>query len=306
VVGLRFCLAGFVATACFGLVYVSDRRGDWFDLSGHVVLAHAVVGLFGWLGLTYVAVAEKLWPMFFLAHVPGRHRAGWLAVWITPAGVALLSPGLLIGLVPLAAAGAALLAVGLGAHLVSLAQHVRYRRRQADLHLLFVTTSAGWLLAGAALALAATLVIPDHQHAGVALVAGAVACFAGWLLEALAGHVHKVIPFIMWSALRARGVATGPSGKPLMFADLYNHAWAAVAYSLVTVGIAGVSVGLAASLPAATATGGVLLGFTGLVAAANLAARPMRLARSAPPTPSERPAAQAVPVRRAGAPARRG
>ena len=74
VTGLRFALAGFVVTACFGVVYVADRSGKWFDLSAHILLAHAVIGLFAWLGLTYVSVAEKLWPMFFLAHVPGRHR----------------------------------------------------------------------------------------------------------------------------------------------------------------------------------------------------------------------------------------
>src|ERR1019366_6113161 len=80
------------------VVYVADRSGNWFDLTGHVVLAHAVIGLFGWLGLAYVSVAEKLWPMFFLAHIPGRHRAGQVAVRAVPAGVVLLSPGLLTGL----------------------------------------------------------------------------------------------------------------------------------------------------------------------------------------------------------------
>jgi hypothetical protein len=130
VTGLRFALAGFAATACFGVTYVADRRGNWFDLSGHTVLAHAVIGLFAWLGLTYVAVAEKLWPMFFLAHVPGRHRAGRLAVWLMPAGVALLSPGLLAAVAPLAWAGTVALAAGLAAHLTSLAAHVRHRRRQ--------------------------------------------------------------------------------------------------------------------------------------------------------------------------------
>ncbi|MGH9115678.1 MAG: hypothetical protein ACRDWW_07595, partial [Acidimicrobiales bacterium] len=170
VTGLRFALAGFVATACFGVLYVADRRGNWFDLSGHVVLAHAVVGFFAWLGLTYVAVAEKLWPMFFLAHVPGRRRTGRVAVWAVPAGVALLSPGILLGIVPLGAAGAALLAAGLGAHLASLAAHVRHRRRKADLHLLFVTTAAAWLVAGAGLALAAVVVLPGAARTGTALV----------------------------------------------------------------------------------------------------------------------------------------
>jgi hypothetical protein len=113
--------------------------------------------------------------MFFLAHVPGRHRAGRLAVWLIPAGVALLSPGLLVSLAPLAWAGAVVLAAGL--------------------------------------ALAAALVMPRDHHAGMALAAAAVTAFAGWLLEALAGHAHKVVPFIVWSVLRGRGDQHQPVGR---------------------------------------------------------------------------------------------
>jgi hypothetical protein len=282
VTGLRFALAGFVATACFGVTYVADRRGNWFDLSGHAVLAHAVIGLFAWLGLTYVAVAEKLWPMFFLAHVPGRHRAGRLAVWLIPAGVTLLSPGLLLRLGPLAWAGAAVLAAGLAAHLTSLAAHVRHRRRQGGLHLAFVATAAGFLIAGAGLALAAALVMPRDHHAGMALAAAAVTVFAGWLLEALAGHAHKVVPFIVWSVLRGRGVTTSPSGRPLGFGDLYGHRLAAVTYALVTVGVAAVSAGFGGTQAAVLAAGGGMLAAAGLVAAANLSVTPALLLRKAP------------------------
>jgi hypothetical protein len=248
VTGLRLALAGFVATACFGVTYVADRRGTWFDLSGHTELAHAVIGLFAWLGLTYVAVAEKLWPMFFLAHVPGRHLAGRLAVWLIPAGVTLLSPGLLASINWLAWAGAAVLAAGLVAHLTSLAAHVRHRRRKGGLHLAFVATSAGFLIAGAGLALAATLQMSRDHHAGMALAAAAVTAFAGWLLEALAGHAHKVVPFILWSVLRGRGIGTAPSGGPLGFADLYDHRLAA-AYALVTTGITAVAAGFGGTQP---------------------------------------------------------
>lgn len=281
VTGLRLALGGFVVTACFGVLYVMDRRGNWFDLSGHVVLAHAIVGLFAWLGLTYVSVAEKLWPMFFLAHVPGRRRAGWVAVWLIPSGVALLSSGLLIPLPPLAWAGASILALGLGAHLTSLLAHVRHRRRKADLHLAFVLSAALWLLAGAGLALAAVLVLPHRHHAGVALTAGAVACFGGWVLEALVGHAHKVVPFIEWSALRSRQVAKNLDGRPLMFSNLYDHTWAAVTYGLVTTGICALCIGLAASLAAAIAVGGSLLVLTGIVLAANFSITATRLLSTA-------------------------
>ncbi len=287
VTGLRLALAGFAATACFGVTYVADRRGNWFGLPGHVVLAHAVIGLFAWLGLTYTAVAEKLWPMFFLAHVPGRHRAGRMAVWLIPAGVTLLSPGLLAGVDPLAWAGAVVLAAGLAAHLASLAAHVRHRRRKGGLHLAFVATAAGFLIAGAGLALAATLVMPRDHHAGMALTAAAVTAFAGWVLEALAGHAHKVVPFILWSVLRGRGIATSPSGSPLGFADLYGHRLSAATYALVTAGIAAVAAGFGATQPAALAAGGGLLAAAGLTVAANLSVTPALLLRKSSRSPDQ-------------------
>ena len=279
VTGLRFALAGFAVTACFGVTYVADRRGNWFDLSGRIVLAHAIIGLFAWLGLTYVAVAEKLWPMFFLAHVPGRHLAGRLAVWLIPAGVLLLSPGLLAGFAPLAWAGAVVLAAGLGAHLLSMAVHLRHRRRSGGLHLAFVGTAAGFLVAGIGLALAAALVLPGHHAAGMALAAAAVAAFGGWLLEALIGHAHKVVPFIVWSVLRAKGINANLSGGPLGFADLYRQRLAVATYTLVTAGVLAVCTGLAAAWPDVLAVGGSLLAAAGLVAAVNLAATPVLLRR---------------------------
>jgi hypothetical protein len=288
VTGLRFAVGGFVATACYGVVYAIDRRGNWFDLNGHVVLAHVSVGLFAWLGLAYVSVSEKLWPMFLLAHVPGRRRPGRLAVWALPGGVILLSPGLLFGVAWLAWSGAAILAVGLGAHLFSLTMHVRYRRRKADLHLLFVMTSAVWLVIGVAFAVAADLTIGRHHHAGVALVAAAVGAFGGWLLVALVGHAHKVVPFILWSALRGRGIQKKADGTPLMFADLYDHRLAGIVYGLVTAGVGAVCLGFALSSSIAIAAGGVLFVVTGLCVAANLSMAPTRLLSAPSVDPSVR------------------
>jgi hypothetical protein len=280
VAGLRLSLAGFVATACYGVLYVADRRGNWFALSGHVVLAHAVVGLFAWLGLAYVAVAEKLWPMFFLAHVPGRRLAGWAAVWAVPAGVAMLSPGLLTGPVGLAWSGAAVAGAGLGAHLFSLQAHLRHRRRAPDLHLVFVLTSAAWLLAGAGLALAAGLLEQEGGGVSASLVAAAVAAFGGWILEAIVGHAHKVVPFIAWSALRARGIEKNRSGGPLMFADLFDRRLAVGAYLVLNAALALLCAGFALSVAAVLAAAGGLLAITGAIAALNLSATPAGMMRS--------------------------
>jgi hypothetical protein len=278
--GMRLALAGFVATAGYGLVYVADRRGGWFDLSGQVVLAHAVVGLFAWLGLAYVSVAEKLWPMFLLTQVSGRRIAPWVAVLAMPVGVALLSPGLLTGLAVLAWVGAAMLAAGLGAHLASLATHLRHRRRSGGLDLLFVVTSALFLPVAAGFALAGVVIAPHRHHLGAALIAAAVAASGGWLLVALVGFAHKVAAFIVWPALRSRGVRHGPRGETLQFSDLFDGRLAVCAYACVTGGVVGLCAGFAASVAALIGVGGGLLVATAMVTAANLTLVPLRRLRA--------------------------
>src|SRR5690606_28498778 len=90
--GLRLSVLFLVVTVAFGVVYAFDRQAGWFPLPPHRVLAHAHIGLLGWLGLTYVAVAEKLWPMFLLAHRPRAREGAW-AVGLVGAGVPLLAAG---------------------------------------------------------------------------------------------------------------------------------------------------------------------------------------------------------------------
>ncbi len=293
VTSLRLALLGAAGTTLLGATFVGDRQGGWFVLSPHVDLAMGVLGLFAWLGVTYVGVAQKLWPMFMLAHRRGGHRTGQVAVWGTWLGAAVLAGGLAHGSPVAEWSGAAVLAIGLGAHLVSLGAHLQRRRRKADLHLLFVTTAAAWLVAGAGLALAGSLLLPHHYRLGVALVAAAMVAAGGWLLEALVGHAHKVVPFIVWSLLRSEGARSGPSGKPLLFADLYHHGWATATYGTVTAGIAGLCAGLGASWAPAIAAGGVLLVATGAMVAANLSVRPLHLLTAAR-TGHPRPAVAAI------------
>src|ERR1035437_6853014 len=154
--------------------------------------------------------------------------------------------------------------------------HIRHRRRKADLHLLFVVTAAAWLVVGVGLALAAELRLGHHHHVGIALVAASIVAISGWLLVALVGHAHKVVPFILWSALRGRGIKEKADGTQLMFADLYDHRWAAIVYGLVTDGIGAVCLGFAESFSMAIAIGGGLFIATGLCGAANLSLATVR------------------------------
>lgn len=283
VVGLRCSVAFLVLTVAFGVVYAVDRQTGWFPLLPNRVLAHAHLGLLGWLGLTYVAVAEKLWPMFLLAHRP-RARSGAWAVGCVAAGVPVLAAGLLLATPALALPGGVVVAAGFGFHLVSLAGAVRHRRRPLELLHAFLFASAAFLVAGGVLAVAAA-VADVSWTVRARLVSAEVAALTAWLGLAVVGHAHKIVPFISYTALRARGVTTGPSGRPLLFGDLFHHGVARATFVALAAGFSAVVGGILAGSVTTLSVGAVAVSAGGVLATANLAGGPRRAAvraRTAP------------------------
>ena len=280
-VGLRFSVAFLVATVAFGVVYAFNRQTGWFPLMPNRVLAHAHLGLLGWLGLTYVAVAEKLWPMFLLAHRP-RARAGAWAVGLLAAGVPVLTAGLLFGVRALGWPGGLAVGAGLMCHLASLMSVVRHRRRALELLHAFLFTSAAFLVAAIAIAAtAATATVEPQVRAR--LVAAEIAALAAWLGLAVIGHAHKIVPSIADTALRARGVVTGPSGRPRLSGDLVHHGAARITLVLTSAGFVAVVTGILAASATVVAAGGIVVALAGSVATVNLASGPRRAARSSRP-----------------------
>ncbi|MCL4442626.1 MAG: hypothetical protein M1456_00845 [Actinobacteria bacterium] len=268
--GLRLSLLGAMFTTLLGVTFVFDRQTNWFSISPHEDMAMGIAGLFAWLGLTYVAVSQKLWPMFFLAHVPGKHRSGGIAVISFFIGATMLASGIGFSLPWLAWPGAIILLVGIAAHYTSLVSHIKHRKRKTDLHLVYVVTSSIWLLFSILLALG-TLVVTRYNHTqGEALAATVIVCAAGWLLTAIVGHVYKIVPFISWTILRSRGIIAGSNGKQIMFSDLYDHRFAATTYVTVTLGIASVATGYATSNATLIAVGGLCLLATAFITLVNL------------------------------------
>lgn len=97
----------------------------------------------------------------------------------------------------------------------------------------------------------------------------------------MVGHAHKIVPFIAYSSLRAKGVNRGPDGKALLFADLYHHGTARSVFVTNAAGFASLVGGLAAGSASVIATGGLLLAVTGAAATVNLVVGPRRAARPA-------------------------
>ncbi len=268
VVGLRISLAYLVLTVAFGVVYVLNRRAGWFPLLPNRVLAHAHLGLFGWLGLTYLSVSEKLWPIFLLSHRPSD-LAGKVAVSAVGSGTLPLALGLLLALPALAWAGGALVLTGLVAHIASLVGSVRHRRRPLELLHAYLFTSTAFLLAGIVFGLSAAFADVDASIRSM-LVAAEVGSLIAWLGLAVVGHSHKIVPFISYTALRAKGVRKHRSGRPLLFGDLYHKGTAWLTLAMIAPGFAAIVAGTVAGSTGAIAIGGGLVGSAGIVAMVNL------------------------------------
>jgi hypothetical protein len=156
----------------------------------------------------------------------------------------------------------------------------------------FIFVSSGFLLTAMVLALlAATLDISTATRTH--LVSAEVMALTAWLGLAIIGHVHKIIPFIGYQLLRSRGIATGPTGRPLLFSDLYSRRPAIASLILGSAGSSAIIVGLLTARSVPVMTGALLLALTGVITTLNLLAGPRRVRRhtpDAPTTPSSRSA----------------
>lgn len=277
--GLRLAVVYFVVTALFGVTYAFDRSHGWFILWPPRVLAHAHLGLLGWLGLAYFSVAEKLWPMFLLAHPRWTDPGTW-AVRIMAASVPFLAVGLLWSWPPVVAigiVGAVAAAIG---HLLSLGSVIRNRRRAMDLLHAYVLVSAGFLVSAIAHGVVAA-VAPVDTALRTRLVTVEVASLGMWLLTAVLGHAHKIVPFIVWGQLRKRGITKTPEGKPLLFAHLFSAPVAKACLVATTIGGLSLLGGMAGQQAVLVKIAGVLLGTAGVAVLANLISGPMMVIRTA-------------------------
>lgn len=264
VLGLRISIGYLLVTVAFGVVYAFNREAGWFPLYPSRLLAHAHLGLLGWLGLTYVSVAEKLWPMFLLSHRPST-RSGTMAVTWLGVGVTPLAIGLLFAVPVIAWIGGSLVVVGLIAHAVSLVGSVRHRRRPMELLHGFLFAAMGFLIIGVGAGIAA-VTLPVDPSVRIQLITAEIAALVAWLGMAVIGHSHKIVPFIGYTLLRSRGVSRRADGRPLLFTDLYRRAPARLTLASSATGFAllvtGILTGSAATVSVA---GGAIAGAAVLV-----------------------------------------
>lgn len=191
--------------------------------------------------------------------------------------------------------GGGLVVVGLGAHTISLFSSIRHRRRPVELlHGYLITAMLFLAVAVVAGVLAAAL--PIDTATRIRLVTTEVAALIGWIGLAVTGHAHKIVPFIVYTTLRSRGITRHPAGRPLLFTDLYRRLPARLTLLSAAGGYAVLIAGILTGSAASVAIAGVTIAATAVLVTLNLALTPMVTKRSGDQLTASRPGAAGVVV----------
>jgi hypothetical protein len=253
-------LAGLALTALFGTLLGADRV--WRVLPEGLfprLHAHAHLALLGWVLPVVMGVAARVYPMFLLAPEPGPASARAQALGLL-AGTPLVVAGLLAETPWLVVAGTVSVATAIAAHLAAVAAMLRGRKRPViDWPLRFVLAGASALALATGLGLALALGLASGPRAALAY---GVLALGGWASLTIVGMLLKIVPFLVW--FRVYGPRAGREPVP-MLADLSCARGEAVAFVLLTVGVATLALAIAAGDVAAIRVAAVVVAGGALV-----------------------------------------
>jgi len=268
--------AGLALTTTFGMLLGLNHV--WSFLPGEffpTLYAHVQLALLGWVAPMILGVGARVYPMFLLAPEP-RGRLATLQFWGLLAGAPAIVAGLVIGAPILVKAGAAAAAMAGAAHVCSVIEMARHRKRPAlDWGLRFMMTGAGFVPVVAALGLALALGWLSGPRAAMVY---AIVAFGGWISLTVAGMMLKIVPFLVWC--RVYGPRAGREPVPTL-AQLSWPRAEATACVLLTGGVLLLAASVAAGQAARIQLAGVVLLLGALSFAAALARVMKRLAGGA-------------------------
>lgn len=251
--GLGFLtISGWVLIADFGHGVLGLLTGPDH---GDIALFHAVVAVFGFMGLLAFGFSYVLVPMFALSAPPSERHAG-RAYGLIGAGIGLTAAGAIGGNLAVVAVGAGLGFVGAFWH-IGLMIHALRTGMKKRLGLSFMLIRAAWAMLLAGVVLGGMGAASSSER--LATLAGFVVTF-GWLLTFLTGVLQRILPFL--ASMHAHNLRQraprmselGERGWPLKLHAI-GHGLALV---LVAGGIAGAN--------AALILGGAAAGVAGALA----------------------------------------
>jgi hypothetical protein len=230
-------------TVVVGIIFALDLHVHWFPIPAHLVAAHAVLGLGGWLTLTLMGVNYQLLPMFALVHGHDLRLGRWVLRAVN-LGVSSLFLSLLFGLPrPIVLLSSLVLAGGIVAYAIDVRRMFGLRRRRLiDLTQKHTIASTLSLIGATIIGLRLVLMAPAAIQAQSQWIIGLVyVTIGGWISLAIMGQCYKIVPFLVWQHRYSGLIGRIPVPN---LRDLYSERWASVAFWCYLAGFVTTALGL--------------------------------------------------------------
>jgi hypothetical protein len=237
ITAMRLALVGLIAVTLLGLYIASSWARNHMGFTPALTDVHLGWGLIGWVALLIIGVAYQVVPMFQLT----RAYPAWLRAVLVPAAfvaLVLWSGATAIDSIPawLAQASAAMLAAALVLYaLATLWLQVTRQRRLPDAAVRFWMLAMLSLLACVALWSVRAVGFVADPRLDLLIGAWMILGFAG---STIIGMLYKIVPFLAWLHLQARGSAPPNMREFLPDAYALAHGWLhALALALIALAI---------------------------------------------------------------------
>ncbi len=180
--------------ATLGTLLARDPADPWH---GRLILAHAVLNVLGWMGLTVVGTLVTLWPTMLRTRIPdGYEAATRTALPLLLAAVLLAATSSVAGWRLGTALGLATYLLGLGGVLRGFLAAARSKRPQSY-PTWAVLAAVSWLVAGVGALLAAVLSSPTWTAVGDRFDTVTPLLAAGFGGQVLLGATSYLVPVVL-------------------------------------------------------------------------------------------------------------
>ena len=185
-------LAALAALAVLGFLLVLDVDAAFLDDRAGTGIAHLILAVYGFMGMTVLGYSQILMPMFAMSE-PAPEGPGFTVLGLAATAVVVAVGGALGENTEALAGGAAVGLVAAVAHVWAMDRTLRQGMRR-NLGTSFVLVRTGWVFLPLAI-IAGGLAAAEVGGDAMVPMFGFLALF-GWLLTFILGILQRIIPFL--------------------------------------------------------------------------------------------------------------
>jgi len=248
-------IAGLI-TSVLGFWMMQNYVGEYDSAHSSIMFVHMVVGIFGFAGILIIGVAFKIIPMFYVAPGFKNFCKGWVANMIV-VGIAMWAMFTMVW-PSLQWIAILVLTTFFTAFSTTIILKLNKRRRPiSDITVWYWRVAGVSLFFGMFVIMANGWVDADLDVYAAALIGG------GFLLSILTGMLYKIVPFLVWFHLNAKGHFEIPTMREMLDKKMANTQFVFHILALIFLMIG-------ASEPLALKASGVFFILSGLLIFLNL------------------------------------